>query len=210
MTPEPPPPVPPAVARRQDLLLTLSMVGIAMTPAWLLPRWLAVPWMISGAILAPPAIWVSWRSSPWLPTPAAEWDRIVRHLALRPGQRFCDLGAGDGRFVRWVNAATGADATGLELSLAPYLVGRLRLALTGGPGTRMVLGDWYAHDLSGYDAVYVWGTAYSVGTERFGRHLRSSLRPGARIVSYHHPIPGLEPVSIDRDGQRPLFVYVVR
>lgn len=199
-----------AATRRRDLLLTLVLLGIGLTPAWLTPDWLSVPWRIAGAILGPPAVYFSWRYSPWWPTPAAELPRLLQHLALAPEHTFCDLGAGDGRLVLWVHRATGAECVGIEVSPLQYLVARARLAISGTPRTTVRLGDLYRADLSRFDAVYIWGTAYLVSTPRFSQHVQAALRPGARLVSYHYPVPGLQPDTIDTDGLRPIYVYTPR
>ncbi|HHO49335.1 MAG TPA: class I SAM-dependent methyltransferase [Deltaproteobacteria bacterium] len=197
-----------AATRRRDLLLTLVMLGILLTPAWLTPDWISLPWRITFAILGPPAVYFSWRYSPWWPTPSAELPRILHHLALSPGDAFCDLGAGDGRMVLWVHRATGARCVGIEISPLQYLLAQTRLAVQGTSGTTIRLGDLFAADLSGFDAVYIWGTAYLVSTPEFSGHVRTALRPGARLVSYHYPVPGLKAEAIDTDGLRPVYVYV--
>lgn len=197
-----------AASRRRDLLLTGVMVCIGLTPAWFLPDPWSQLWLAVGLVLGAPAVVLSWRHAPWVPTPAEELPRILHHLALKPGQRFCDLGAGDGRMVQRVRAATGAHCVGVEAGPLPFLAGWLRLRRTA--GTEIRFGDLYTADLSVCDAVYVWGTAYSVGTPRFGDRMRETLKPGARLVSYHQPVYGLEPNEVDEGGMRPIYVYVVR
>ncbi|MEZ4236958.1 MAG: class I SAM-dependent methyltransferase [Myxococcota bacterium] len=195
-------------ARRRDLLQTLVLVCIGLTPAWLIPAPWSQVWLGVGLVVAAPSVWASWRHAPWVPTPADDVPRIAGALALAPGARCCDLGAGDGRMLVALWRATGAVCDGVEAAPVPWLLGQLRLAAARAPG-RLRLGDLYAADLSAYDAVYVWGTAYSVGTERFTARMRATLRPGARIVAYGEPVWGLEPVSVDRSGQRPVRVYVL-
>lgn len=189
------------------MLLTAVVVGIVMTPAWLLPRAVAVPWMIAGALFAPPALWVAGTSTPWVPTPAIELDRVLRALDLQRSERFLDLGAGDGRLVVRIHAATGADCVGIELSPFHWLLARLRLLFQGGPGVRVLWGDWYGLDLSGFDAIYVWGTSYSVSTPAFAAFLRRTGKPGARVVSYDHPLHAWEPEAVIPGEVRPLRVY---
>jgi hypothetical protein len=178
------------------------MVCIGLTPAWLLPQPWSSGWLAVGLLLGGPAVVLTWRHAPWVPTPAEELPRILRHLALQPGQRCCDLGAGDGRLVLRIEAATGVPCDGIEASPLLWAVARLR-------GAAVRLGDLYRSDLSAYDAVYVWGTAYSVGAPRFGERMRAAMRPGARLVSYHQPVHGLEPVEVDEGGLRPIYVYVL-
>jgi hypothetical protein len=195
-----------AGSRRRDLLQTCVLLGLLFTPAWLTPPWFARPWLLVTALLGLPAVWWSWRHAPWVPTPTAERARLLAALALQPHETFCDLGAGDGRVVAMVSAATEATCWGVEVSPLLWLLGSLRL-LWQGRGARLRLGDLYKTDLSGVDAVYVWGTAYSAGTERFVAFLRSAMRPGTRVISYHTELPGLEAERVDHGGQRPLWTY---
>ena len=65
-------------------------------------------------------------------------------------------------------------------------------------------GNLYAADLSGFDVVYVWATAYA----RLQEVVRT-MRPGSRLVSYHTPVAGLEPTAVDEGGMRPIFTYVI-
>jgi hypothetical protein len=196
-----------AHARRQDLLQTLVLLLLLLTPAWLTPTWFARPWLWASLLLGLPALYLSWSHAPWVPSPAAELPRILAALDLSPADTFCDLGAGDGRLVARVRAATGATCFGIEASPLLCVVAWLFLWSRRDPGATVRFGDMYRADLSGVDAVYVWGTGYSAGTAAFGEWLRAALPPGARVVSYHQQIPGLTLVRADLDGQRPLYTY---
>ena len=52
------------------------MIGVLATPAWLLPAPWSQVWLVATLLFAGPSLWVSWRYSPWLPTPAGELDRV--------------------------------------------------------------------------------------------------------------------------------------
>ena len=193
--------------RWRDLLLTLVLVCIGLTPAWLMPQPWSRVWQGAVLILVAPAIVLSWSHAPWQPTPQAEFERLVAHLGLKAGQRFCDLGAGDGRLVAYVRRVTGAQAWGIEASPLLWLLAQVRL--WGRRGASVHWGDLYRADLSDVDVAYVWGTAYSVSATRFGARMKAALRPGARLVSYHYPVHGLTPEGVDHGGERPLYVYVM-
>ncbi len=197
-----------AASRQRDLLLTLVMVAIGLTPAWLAPAWISVPWQIAGVIFGVPALYYSWHYAPWVPTPADDLPRILQALAVKPDEAFCDLGAGDGRMLIRVHEATGAPCTGFEVAPLQYLLGRLRVGMSGAAATRIVFGDVHQQDLSEFDVLYVWGTAYWVGTPEFGAAMRQSMKPGARLISYHQPLVEWHPVAVDEGGSRPIYSYV--
>jgi SAM-dependent methyltransferase len=196
---------PGAAHRRSNMLLTMVMVCIGLTPAWFLPTWLARPWLLLALLLLAPLLWITWRYAPWVPTPHDELERLVALLELTPDECFCDLGAGDGRVLVAVHRASGARCVGVELAPLMWGLARLR-TLPWGSQIRLVLGDVHRADLSGVDAFFVWGTAQWLQSERFAQ-LCASLPPGARIVSYHHRLPGLEAERVDPDGQRPMYRY---
>jgi len=156
-------------------------------------------------LFAAPALIFTWRFAPWVPTPKAELDRLLRCMDLDASQSFCELGAGDGRLMVWVHRHTGARCTGLEVSPLMFLVGWVRVTL--GRAGRVRFLDMYKADLSSYDVVYVWGTAYWVGTPEFREYLGRTLKPGARLVSYQQPLSDWTPDLVDRGGQRPIYVY---
>lgn len=191
--------------RGHDLLQTTVVVLALLTPAWLLPSGPALAWLLGVGALAAPMLWWTWHHAPWVPTPADETDRLLELLALRPGDRFLDLGAGDGRVLQRVHAATGAHCEGIEAAPLVWALGRLRLRLAGSPCV-LRRGDLRTAELDGVDAVYLWGTAYGLGPDLVA-WLRAGLPPGARVVSYATPLPGWDPVAIDTDGQRPLHLY---
>jgi cyclopropane-fatty-acyl-phospholipid synthase len=72
---------------------------------------------------------------------AAKLDHLCRKLALRPGERLLDVGAGWGGLLLWAAEHYGVDATGITLSKNQHahlqrlidargLAGRVRVALT--------------------------------------------------------------------------------
>ncbi|MEO0601651.1 MAG: class I SAM-dependent methyltransferase [Myxococcota bacterium] len=202
-------PAPPSIAviRRRDLLLTATLLLIALTPSWFLPAAVAVPWQIAVALLGGPMLLLSWTHGPWQPTPPGDTARIISHLGLTEGQRFVDLGSGDGRILLQVAHATGADCTGIEAAPFMVLLSWVRTRFPDRGRIRIRAGDLYRADLSDFDAVYVWGAPYSVGTEGFAESLRARLAEGARVVTYQHPLVGWAATTVDVDGERPIYVY---
>lgn len=59
----------------------------------------------------------------------------------------------------------------------------------------MKLENAFVHDLSGYDAVYVFLMPETY--EKIRPKFETELKPGARVVSYVWPIPGWEPTRVD-------------
>ncbi|HEV2166506.1 MAG TPA: SAM-dependent methyltransferase, partial [Thermoplasmata archaeon] len=99
----------------------------------------------------------------------------------------------------------GATVLGVEVEPVRVLILRLRRAL-GGPADRVSIrwGNLYDVDLSGATVVacFLWPGAM----ERLRPRFEAQLRPGTRVVSHWHPVPGWTPVLVDRARQ----VYLYR
>jgi SAM-dependent methyltransferase len=144
------------------------------------------------------------RAAPWVPTHTTDMQRFLARARLTPGQKFYDLGCGDGRIL--VAAAKhGAQAEGFEISLLPYLAARWRVFRSKIPA-KIHFKDFWFSDLRNADIVYVFLTppAYP----RLKNKLEQELRPGTKVLCYVWPIEGWQPVAVDTSaGQPKLYLY---
>jgi len=195
--------------RARDLLQTCVLVLIFLTPAWLLPTPVAAAWLLLTAAIAGPSLWFTWHGAPWVPTPPADLPRVTEALGVGPGDRVVDLGAGEGRVLRYVARHTGAQATGIEGAVLPWLVGRLRRTPSG---VTLIRGDRYHPSaaarlgLASADAVYLWSTEVGVAHPALPA-LLARLPEGARVVCYSTPLPFATPSHTDASGTRQVYVY---
>ncbi len=116
-------------------------------------------------------------------------NNILFLAKLKQSDHLIDLGAGDGRIVV-AAAKTGARATGIEINPIYYCRARRALAqhkLTP-PQAKIILGDFWQHDLSPYSVVVVYGISYMMG--RLARKLARELKPGTRVISTYFKLPG--------------------
>ncbi len=133
--------------------------------------------------------------------------------AIRPGDRFLDLGSGDGRVV-FIAAHLGARATGIEYDRALQRIARRarrRLAHLFEPDRAILRrGDFFREDLSRYDRIFYFGRG-SFGEDRLLAKIRAEMRADALLLLYRYPgnPPGLDlvaahgPVRILRVASRP-------
>lgn len=144
------------------------------------------------------------RAAPWVPTFARDVARFLRVASLAPGERFYDLGCGDGRLVA-AAADAGADAVGYECSLLPYALSWLRPSARG----RVRYRDFWRRDLRDADVVYCF--LMPAVLPKLREKLARECAPGTRVISYVWPLEGWEPTHIDvADGQSTLYMYTVR
>ena len=179
--------------------------------AWYSVATMALLW-IPLFILLLSLAYASASGAPWVPTFKRDIERIRRLLNLKDGEKFVELGCGDGRVV--IALAGGLrlkggrlKAVGVELSILQWLAAQIRRIVTRSWNVRFVLGNAFAYDLRDADAVYLFllPDAY----EKIRSKLETELRPGARLVSFVWPIPGWVPTSVDEmDGAAKVYLYV--
>jgi len=146
--------------------------------------------------------------APWLPTRDKDIRRALALARLRPGERFYDLGCGDGRVVA-AAAELGAEAVGLEISLAMWLVCRVRQTFGFADGAVFRLKNLFGQDLSDADVVYVYGMP-EANARQLRPKLEKELKPGARVITYAFRIDGWNPARIDGTAplDKPVYLYI--
>ena len=152
-------------------------------------------WIALGALTA---VWVGWNltlDALWQPTDRVTVRRILFLSGIREGELLIDLGCGDGRIVVAAAREFGATATGVEIDPMRALWAKAWILLAGlSECARVIRGDMYTVELSDADVVILFLSAKA--NLRLQDRLRRELRPGARVVSYYHPIWGWTPEQI--------------
>lgn len=158
-------------------------------------------------------IWMGWNLSldaAWQPTDKTTIRRILSLAVVKQGDRVVDLGCGDGRIVVAAAREFAAHAIGVELDPVRALWGKAWIKLLGLSGrARVNWGDMYKADLTKADVVILFLSAKA--NRRLKCRLEKQLRPGARIVSYYHPMPGWTPDQLGRSRNGyPLYLYRIK
>ena len=129
----------------------------------------------------------------YVPTSDSRVKAMIKLLALKPGERFVDLGAGDGRLIIEAGKA-GAEAYGYEIN--PFLVKlvRKKICETGLDKKAFVFQKNLWHqNLRGFDAVAVYPMRHMM--KKLERKFEKELKPGAKVVSNYFRLPSWTPVS---------------
>ncbi len=151
------------------------------------------------------AIYASLQAAPWLPMRQQDVKRCVDLADIHPGQKVYDLGCGDGRII-CAAAQAGANATGLEISLFPYWLAKIRSACLKDKKCRILFKNFWHADLSDADVVYVFlmPRIYQKLKSKFEKELKK----GAKVITYIWPIPGWQPIKIDTiNNKGKLYLY---
>ena len=147
--------------------------------------------------------YAAWRGAPWVPTKNKDWEEFIKLVDIQPGQKFYDLGCGDGR-VLFTAAKTGAEAYGLELSLFLVLTVYLRrLFFKDRKKIHIWMKDFWKTNLSEADIVYFFliPSIYP----KLKVKLEKELKPGAKIIAYAWGIEGWQPLATSHFTGRPNF-----
>lgn len=145
--------------------------------------------------------------APWVPTWKRDIDRARKLLGLKAGERFVELGCGDGRVtLAMAKDVPGLRATGVELSIIQWAAANARRAASRAWNTRFVLRNAFAHDLRDADAVYLFLMPETY--EKIRPKMEAELKPGARVITYVWPIQGWTPERVDEHPDAPkLYLY---
>jgi SAM-dependent methyltransferase len=144
-------------------------------------------------------------AAPFYPTPNDAIRKALAAAGLRSGETFYDLGAGTGRALVIAEREFGARATGFELSWLFYFVAKINLFLRG-IMAKMEYKDFWNVNLRNADVIFVFLAIRTM--HKMEEKLKRELKPGARIIVYAFPLPGMEPMrTIPVRGQWKIFVY---
>ncbi len=139
------------------------------------------------------------------PTPPRVVHRMLELAEVGPDDTLYDLGAGTGAIVFAAARRLGARVVGVEVEPIRFLILGLRRWI-GGPRDRVTVrwGNLYGTDYrtATVVAVFLWPRAM----RRLRSSLETQLKPGARLVSHWHRVPGWKPAVEDNE----LRVYLYR
>lgn len=131
--------------------------------------------------------------APFVPTDRRNVERMIAALALKPEEKFADLGAGDGRLVV-AAARAGARAEGWEINPYLWLAAKYNIWRSGlGARAKMHLGSYWWEKFHDTGAI----SLFLINTQmaRMEKKLLDELPAGSRVVSYAFKFPGWQPSS---------------
>jgi SAM-dependent methyltransferase len=135
--------------------------------------------------------------APFVATPPAIVDALLRLADVSAGDLVYDLGSGDGRIILAAAQTFQARSVGIEWDKSLCDGVNLEIEKLGlEDRTKVIQGDIFDQDVS--SATVVTGYLLPKSWERLAPILRRQLKPGARVVSVNHAIPGWRPVAIRR------------
>ncbi len=157
---------------------------------------------VVSTVLALPAT----RGALYVSTGKDRIRRIFDEIAPEPGQRFVDLGCGDGRVLRAAKSRYDVTAAGYEIN--PLAFVRARLSCLGS-GIRVYRKDFWQVPLDGADVIFCYLFPDVLG--RLAEKLSKEAKPGTVVISCNFRIPELTPERVLRGAGRgsgdPVYIY---
>jgi hypothetical protein len=135
--------------------------------------------------------------APFVPTDHRNVARMIEAAAIRPGEKFADLGSGDGRIVI-AAAQAGARAEGWEVNPYLWLLSKFNIWRAGvGDRATVHLESYWWRKFEDADVVSLF--LINPQMKNMQDKLRREMKPGSRVVSYAFKFPDWKPSS-SRDG----------
>ncbi len=124
--------------------------------------------------------WGTWGRAMW-----QRPDDVIEHLALSPGARVADIGAGAGYFVTYLAEAVGADGRVFAVDVESEIVDGLRDDFADSANVTPVLGEYEDPLLPDgeIDLVLLVNTYHHIqGRLAYFERLQGDLAPGGRLA----------------------------
>ena len=164
-----------------------------MIAPWVPPLLLIIGTLLAMYFMLGSFLW----GAGYQPTPPSVVRRMMGMARIRPQDQVYDLGAGTGALLFRALESGARRVVGVELEPLRFLW--LRLRRRRNPlRDRLELRreDLFRTDLTEADVVLVF--LWPKAMRRLSAKFRRELRPGARIVSYWHPLLDWVPREADR------------
>lgn len=127
-------------------------------------------------------------------------------LPLETGQVLMDLGCGDGRALRAARKRCALRAIGYEINPLAYCRAKICCATRG---IEIRYGNFWNEAIQAADIVFCY--LFPDVMADLEAKIKEEAKPGALVVSFNFPLPGLPPLRVLRpDGPRqsdPIYIY---
>jgi hypothetical protein len=144
-------------------------------------------------------------AAPFFPSPKAIMRQAMQEMFLKEGEVFYDLGAGTGTSIIVADKEFGANATGSEINLLPYLIARVKI-LFSRSRAKMKFENLFKQNIGDADVVFCFLTRQTM--EKLEPKFKKELRPGTRVACYTFPLPTMKPERvIPIHGDWKIYLY---
>jgi SAM-dependent methyltransferase len=176
-------------------------MGILFLKSGLIVFWLFISYTIIKAFKS---------FAPWVPIFSKDIERVIEIAGLKAGERFIDLGCGNGKICLAAAKRSSGSVYGIELAWPLYAVCKIRQFLYNEANLHFSFGNLFKASLANFDVIYIYGVPETI-KGRLGAKLKSEAKAGARVISYCFEVPGLELAAVSQPSETdlPIYKYVI-
>jgi SAM-dependent methyltransferase len=164
-----------------------------------------------GFVLSPALLRAQYEESrgetPWVPTPDAVIETMLRMARVTRRDRVYDLGCGDGRIL--IAAARKYGCRGVGIDIEPERIGESRAAAQAAGVDRLlrfVEGDFHTASVGDASVVVIY--LYTRVMAKLKPKLLAELKPGTRLVAYQfNGFGDWAPAAVDRRHDYPVYLW---
>lgn len=133
--------------------------------------------------------------------------RIGKHLKIKKGDKICDAGSGNGKFLLALNKEYGCECEGFEIAQSVWFESVMRKTFSAAKEVRFFRKNFHKVDLSKYDIIYNYLFPPLMGA--FEEKLQPLKGTGKRVISHAFRLPNLRPYKTVRSREGTLRFYVL-
>lgn len=131
--------------------------------------------------------------APFVPTPLEVLEVVLEAARFKPGDKFYDLGCGDGRIVvEAANRYLDIVGVGVEMNAERAKISR-EVAKARNVEERVTIIEGLIQDVNLADADVIFAYLLTESNKKLRPQIIRDLKPGARVVTHDFPMPGWKP-----------------
>lgn len=166
---------------------------------------MSLPLLLILAALVIPTAYVWYTGAPTLSTSHIKVLELIDKAKISNKDNFYELGAGTGGVMITVAKLTGAKVVGFELSPITFLLGWVRIKISGAKNCKLIFKNLLKAELQNADVIFCFLMPKIL--ERLRDKIIREARPGTRVVSFAFPMPGLNPYEKIQDNKKPAIYF---
>lgn len=157
--------------------------------------------------------YAGYRGAPWVPTKKKDLDRLINLAGIKDGESVYELGSGDGRILFEIAKRFKVSATGVEISLMPYVFSKIKSWLMNTIIVHKMKGkvlikyrDLFQQNLNDADLVICFLMPKSI--KELEAKFSKELKKGARVISYVFPLKTFTPSAVSKPDKSSIAIYL--